>query len=208
MHVVVMAKSPVPGRVKTRLCPPCSYEEAASLAEAALVDTLDAAIASGADEVVVALDGPAGSWLPPGVRVVAQHGDGLAERLANAWMEVGGPGIQIGMDTPQVTGALLGSALDALAARATDAVLGLAADGGWWAIGLRTPRRAVFAGIRMSQADTGRKQARRLAELGLRVRGLPVLRDVDTIADAVAVAAAAPDTRFAAALRELSAAAA
>jgi len=208
MHVLVMAKSPVAGRVKTRLCPPCTFEQAASLAEAALADTLDAALTSGADEVIVALDGRAGPWLPPGVRVVAQGGEGLADRLATAWTEVGGPGVQIGMDTPQVTGAALSSALDALSARATDAVLGLAADGGWWAIGLRAPRRAIFEGIRMSQPDTGRQQVRRLAELGLRVRGLPLLRDVDTFADAVAVAAAAPDTRFAAALRELSEAAA
>jgi glycosyltransferase A (GT-A) superfamily protein (DUF2064 family) len=208
MHVLVMAKSPVAGRVKTRLCPPCTFEQAASLAEAALADTLDAALLSGADEVVLALDGPAGRWLPPGVRVVAQSGDGLADRLATAWTAVGGPGVQIGMDTPQVTGAALDAALEALAGPATDAVLGLATDGGWWAIGLRAPRRAIFAGIRMSQPDTGWQQASRLAELGLRVRGLPLLRDVDTFADARAVAAAAPDTRFASALRDLSEAAA
>jgi glycosyltransferase A (GT-A) superfamily protein (DUF2064 family) len=107
------------------------------------------------------------------------------------------------MDTPQVTGTLLDSAIATLDERGTEAVLGLAVDGGWWAIGLRAPRRAVFAGIRMSRADTGSQQARRLARLGLRVRELPVLRDVDTFADALAVAADAPGSLFAAALRPL-----
>jgi rSAM/selenodomain-associated transferase 1 len=203
MHVLVMAKAPVAGRVKTRLCPPCTDEEAAMLAAAALADTLCAARSSGADRVVLALDGPPGPWLPPGVHLIAQRGHGLADRLANAWADAGGPGIQIGMDTPQVTGTLLASAIATLDERGTDAVLGLAVDGGWWAIGLRAPRRAVFAGIRMSRSDTGSQQTRRLARLGLRVRELPMLRDVDTFADALAVAADAPGTLFAAALGTL-----
>ena len=114
MHVIVVAKSPVPGRVKTRLVPPYTHVEAAALAEAALADTLAAALACGADEVVVALDGEPGPWLPPGCRVVAQRGAGLDERLAAAWTDAGGPGVQVGMDTPQVTSADLDAALTAL----------------------------------------------------------------------------------------------
>jgi glycosyltransferase A (GT-A) superfamily protein (DUF2064 family) len=203
MHVMVVAKAPVAGRVKTRLCPPCSPAEAATLAAAALADTLDAACACNADRVVLALDGSPGPWLPPGVRVIPQRGHGLAERLANAWSDVGGPGVQLGMDTPQVSSALLDSAGAALLEQGTDAVLGRAVDGGWWAIGLRTPDTAVFACVRMSCSDTGAQQALRLAQLGLRSSELPVLRDVDTYGDALAVAAEAPDSGFAAALRQL-----
>jgi glycosyltransferase A (GT-A) superfamily protein (DUF2064 family) len=138
------------------------------------------------------------------VSVIEQRGHDLADRLTNAWEDVGGPAIQIGMDTPQITSSLLDSAGATLVERGTDAVLGLAADGGWWAIGLRAPVPGVFSGIRMSRCDTGVRQARRLAELGRRVRPLPVLRDVDTFCDALAVAHASPSTAFAAALRELT----
>ena len=114
MPIIVMAKAPVPGRVKTRLCPPCTAEEAALVAEAALVDTLAAALASSTDRVVLALDGRPGPWLPAGVDVVSQRGSGFGERLAAAWSEIGGPALQIGMDTPQVTPALLDLASAAL----------------------------------------------------------------------------------------------
>ena len=206
--IIVMAKAPVPGRVKTRLCPPCTAEEAALVAEAALVDTLAAALASSTDRVVLALDGRPGPWLPAGVDVVTQRGSGFGERLAAAWSEIGGPALQIGMDTPQVTPALLDLAGAALEAPDTDAVLGPAEDGGWWSIGLRRADPAVFVGVPMSRPDTGVRQMARLRELGLRTATLPALRDVDTIADALVVAELAPDTRFAAAVRGLVGAAA
>jgi glycosyltransferase A (GT-A) superfamily protein (DUF2064 family) len=203
VQVIVVAKAPVAGRVKTRLCPPCTPVEAAALAEAALVDTLAAARASDTQGVVLALDGAPGPWLPRGVSVIAQRGRSLADRLANAWVDVGGPAIQIGMDTPQVTASQLDAAGAALLEPGVDAVLGLAADGGWWAIGLRAPDPGVFCGVPMSRSDTGARQVRRLAGLGHRVSPLPVLRDVDTFSDALAVADAAPSTTFAAALERM-----
>ncbi|MGE3833747.1 MAG: TIGR04282 family arsenosugar biosynthesis glycosyltransferase [Acidimicrobiia bacterium] len=202
MHLTVVAKAPVPGRVKTRLVPPYSPAEAAALAEAALADTLARARASRADEVVVALDGAPGDWLPPGCTVVPQGAGTLGQRLAAAWRAAGGPGLQIGMDTPQVATSDLDAALAALDDH--DAALGLAEDGGWWAIGLRCPDDRVFEGIETSRADTGRRQAERLASLGLRVAPLPVLRDVDVAADVDAVAALAPGSRFALTARALS----
>jgi len=199
MKVIVVAKEPVAGRVKTRLHPPCTLEEAASLAEAALADTLDAAMACGCDEVVVALDGRPGPWCPPGARTVPQVDGPFGERLAAAWDTIGGPAIQIGMDTPQVTSALLDGAMTTLAGD-TDAVLGPAADGGWWLLGLRRADRRVFDGVPMSSPHTGTRQLERLAELDLRVAPAPELVDVDTIGDAFAVAALAPRTRFARAM--------
>jgi hypothetical protein len=200
-----MAKAPEPGRVKTRLCPPCDPVEAAALAEAALVDTCEAVAGCGAERRVLALDGEPGWWLPPGFEVVAQRGRTLDERLAHAWVDTGGPGIQIGMDTPQVTWAALDEALGALAAGSMcagskTAVLGPALDGGWWAIGLDRPDPRVFLGLPMSTRYTGAAQRRRLRALGHRVVELPTLRDVDHIEDAVAVAAEVPHSRFAAAL--------
>jgi glycosyltransferase A (GT-A) superfamily protein (DUF2064 family) len=192
-HVLVMAKSPVPGRVKTRLCPPCTAVEAAAVAEAALADTLDAVAACGAGRRVIALDGPPGPWLPPGFEVVAQCDGGFDRRLAAAWAAAGGPGVQIGMDTPQATPALLDEALATLGTHG--AALGPAADGGWWAIALRRPDARVFEGVRMSTPRTGSEQLARLRALNHDVALLPTLVDLDTAADLPAVTAGGTATR-------------
>lgn len=203
--LIVLAKAPVPGLCKTRLCPPCSAREAAALAEAALADTLDAARSARASRVILALDGEPGPWLPPGIEVVGQRGRDLAERITAAFADAGGPAVLIGMDTPQATPRLLDLAIERLERPGVDAVLGLARDGGWWAAGLRWPDDRAFVGVPMSTARTGRAQARRFRTLRLRTASLPALRDVDRIADAYAVAAEAPWSRFAARLAALPA---
>jgi uncharacterized protein len=196
--LAVIAKAPVPGRVKTRLCPPCTPAQAAALAEAALADTLAATVAV-TDDVALVLDGAPGPWAPPGVRIVTQRGGGLDERLANAFDDLGdGPALIVGMDTPQVTPALLARALHGL--HQHDAVLGPAADGGYWCIGLRRPDPRALLGVPMSADDTLVAQRARLRALGLRVAEVATLVDVDTIADAHHVASLAPRTRFARAL--------
>lgn len=203
--LLVIAKAPVPGRSKTRLCPPCTTVQAAALAQAALWDTLAVVAATPAARRVLVLDGQPGAWLPPGIDVVAQRGGGLAERLAFAFDDAadGGPALLIGMDTPQVTSCLLHTGLDALRDGARS-VLGLAADGGYWAIGLRRPDAGVFAGVPMSSSRTGSAQRDRLRRLGLDPVALPILRDVDRIADAIEVAALAPGGRFARTLRAVT----
>jgi rSAM/selenodomain-associated transferase 1 len=198
--LVVIAKAPRAGHSKTRLCPPCTPRQAAALARAALADTLVAVRATPASRHVLVLDGDPGAWLPEGFEVLPQRGRGLDERLANAFEDVAGPALLIGMDTPQVTPRHLGDALERLSDPAIDAVLGPAPDGGYWAIGLREPDPDVFLGVPMSSARTCRAQRVRLSKLGLRVGELPALRDVDRIADAHAVAALAPTGRFARAL--------
>ncbi len=199
--LLIMAKQPVPGRVKTRLVPPCTHEQAAALAEAALADTLHTVLKVPARRRVLVLDGRPGPWLPPGFDVVPQCGGPLDERLASAFAAVRGPALLIGMDTPQVVPGLL-----SVDWQAADAVFGPAADGGFWALGLRVPDPALLRGVPMSTTDTGAIQLGRLLTAGLTVTGLPRLRDVDTAADAVAVARQAPQSRFAARAREFAAA--
>jgi rSAM/selenodomain-associated transferase 1 len=196
MTVIVLAKAPIPGRVKTRLCPPCTPQAAALIAAAALADTLDVA----GPDAVLALSGTADPAWTAGRRVIAQRGDGLAERLVHAFADGHRPGratVLIGMDTPQVTPELLAGAVRAL--DGADAALGLAADGGWWALGLHDPAHAeVLRTIPTSTADTGRQTLQALRDKGLRVVLLPELRDVDTAEDAYAVAAlCSPGSRFA-----------
>ncbi len=201
--LVVIAKAPVAGRVKTRLTPPCTSEQAADLARAALVDTLETVASMRDHRRVLALDGQPGDWLPAGFEVIPQRGDGLDERLGAAFADVGGPALLVGMDTPQITTALIDRSLGLLCSPGVDAVLGHAEDGGWWSIGLRTPTAGVFLGVPMSTDRTGAAQQARLHELGLRSVDLPRLTDVDDYAGARFVAGLAPRTRFARAFRQI-----
>ena len=123
-------------------------------------------------------------------------------RLAAAFADVGCPALLIGMDTPQVSSALLATACARLASGDVDAVLGPAVDGGWWAIGLRRADDGVFLGVPMSTEQTLHAQRARLRERSLRVAELPTLRDVDLAEDALAVAREMPGSRFAAAVGE------
>ncbi|MCD0483297.1 DUF2064 domain-containing protein [Streptacidiphilus sp. ASG 303] len=207
--LLVVAKEPVPGRVKTRLCPPCTPEQAARLAADALADTLATGLRLPVRRRVLVLDGRPGPWLPAGWEVVPQCGGGLDRRLAAAFAaaDPGLPALLVGMDTPQLTPALLAPALGPEAWRDRDAWYGPAADGGFWALGLARPdaaaARRLLEGVPMSVPDTGAELLRRLGGEGLRTGLLPQLADVDTAAEAEEVAALAPGTRFAAGWRGL-----
>lgn len=191
MHVTVIAKAPVPGQVKTRLSPPCTPEQAAEVAAAALADTL-AAVAevariTGARRVLL-LDGDRQAWMPTAFDVVAQRGAGLEQRLCNGFLDLG-PGVIVGMETPHVAAALAAAVV--AARRGVDSI-GLATDGGYWMIGLCAASVAIahelFDGIPMSSTHTGLAQLRRLQTHGRQVRLLPMARDLDTFDDLQAVA--------------------
>jgi glycosyltransferase A (GT-A) superfamily protein (DUF2064 family) len=196
--LLVIAKEPRPGRVKTRLTPPFSPHQAAALAEASLADTLHTVARTPAHRRVLALDGEPGPWLPPGFDVVRQCSGTLDERLAAAFAHCAGPTLLIGMDTPQVTPPLLTPDWTGC-----DAYFGPAEDGGFWALGLAVPDPRLLRGVPMSTPHTGAAQRARLAHL--RVRDLPPLRDVDTAQDARVVAEEAPNSRFAKKFAELNA---
>jgi glycosyltransferase A (GT-A) superfamily protein (DUF2064 family) len=199
--LIVLAKQPVPGRVKTRLQPHLSATQAARVAAAALRDTLRVAEDLPVRQRILAFDGDVRDWLPSGWRHVEQPQGGLDARLTGAFAAAGrDPAVLIGMDTPQLRPADV-AAFDPIA---YDACLGLCPDGGYWAIGFSDPSHAALAipGIRMSRMDTGPHQYARLVELGLRVQLLSSLVDVDTIDDAVEVARIAPHSAFAKQLME------
>jgi len=222
-RILVVAKAPVPGQAKTRLAPAVGAEAAADLAAAALLDTLDAAIEAaqriGREPAVVALTGDLADAARSLAiraalrycRVIGQRGASFDARLAAAHVAAagsdGGPVLQIGMDTPQVDAGLLQRCAAQLST--ADAVLGPAEDGGWWLLAVRRAAMAeALRGVVMSSPRTGALSRSALQARGCTVIGAPRLRDVDTIADAQAVAALAPHTRFAAAfaLAQLTAA--
>lgn len=210
-RLLVVAKAPVAGFAKTRLCPPATPTQAAGIAAAALLDTLEAAAAW---PTVVAMTGRVADAEQAieiraalaRCRVVPQRGPTFAARLVAAHADAGGAGpvLQVGMDTPQLDAALLDEAGHALAC--VDAVLGRACDGGWWVLGLHDPRHAaVLSRVPMSTPDTGALTSRALRDAGLRVALLPELSDVDTMADAQRVAKEVPGSRFARAVAEVRA---
>ena len=193
--VIVLAKEPRPGQVKTRLQSAFTPEQAADLAGCALRDTLRAVRGSTASRRVLVWEGDA-TGFDAGVEVVKQRSGSLNDRLIGAFADLGEePGrrvLLIGMDTPQVTAAQLDCDWEGC-----DALLGLSEDGGFWAIGLRTPDvESRFAGIEMSTRRTGSAQLARLVSLGHTVKLLPPLRDVDEPADADEVGRAHPWLEF------------
>lgn len=201
--LLVVAKAPVPGLAKTRIAASVGDQLAAELAAAALLDTLDTVAAVGWP-VVVAMTGDLGEAVCAdevadalvGVRVIGQRGEGLGERLAHAHADAdeGHGVVQVGMDTPHLT---VRDYLDAGAAvRQGDRVLGPAADGGWWLLGLPDPREAaVLADVGMSVDDTADQTVRALRGGVVRLREV---RDMDTWADATVIAEDIPLSRLAA----------
>jgi uncharacterized protein len=210
----VLAKAPVPGKVKTRLCPPASPAQAARIAAAAFLDTVDAVLTVPDVTPVVALTGDLAQAIDAeslterlqATTVLPQRGTTLGQRIAAAFADTAAvvghlPVLQIGMDTPQADAKLLSHCLDLLDGDGVDAALGTATDGGWWVLGVRRPELAgLIADIPTSLPDTGARTLAALRACGCRLIELPELSDVDTWEDAVAVAAEVPDGRFAAAV--------
>ena len=215
--MLVVAKAPVAGRVKTRLGRDIGMERAARLAAASLLDTLTVcasaygverchlalhgvlAQAERADEL---LDATTGWVLHP------QRGDDFAARLVSAHHDAattsGAPVVQVGMDTPHLDATTLTRAGSRLRHR-DDAVLGPAADGGWWLLGVGSPHLVDGLGeVPMSTARTGHLTREALVLAGARVSDVETLRDVDEVEDAESVASTAPHSRFGRAFLEVA----
>jgi glycosyltransferase A (GT-A) superfamily protein (DUF2064 family) len=207
--VLVVAKAPVAGLAKTRLAAAIGAAAAADVAAAALLDTLDAVAATPCTARVVAMTGDLAAASASAeilhrldaFTVIAQRGEGFAERLANAHLDAADaageqPVLQIGMDTPQVTAELIARCARTLLS--VPAVLGMAHDGGWWLLGVASAELAdVLRGVPMSQPDTGAATLKALRHRGIDVRLVDELADVDTIDDVHAVRqACAPGGRF------------
>ncbi|RFA19790.1 TIGR04282 family arsenosugar biosynthesis glycosyltransferase [Subtercola boreus] len=216
LTVIVIAKECVPGRVKTRLTPDLTFEQAAVVASASLADTLDVVRLLPATRRILAFDGDP-AMAPPqaaGFEIIPQAAGGLDARLADVFDRCSGPTLLVGMDTPQLTrehlAPVLAWAEDPSRSHPshrdgtgrpdhTEGWIGLSTDGGFWALAMADPDGSLIEGVPMSQDDTGSIQLRRLQDSGLTVGLLAELTDVDTAQDAAQVAAQAPDGRFAAA---------
>lgn len=188
--LAAFAKDPQPGTVKTRLVPPLTHREAASLARAFVTDTgavlVRATATIGAAPFVFATPSDAVPVLrelvPAGVDVRAQCSGDLGARLASAADELAAAGFDsvcfIGTDSPTLPLAFIARAFERLEAGA-DVAIGPADDGGYYLIALRGARRAVFEGMDWSTGRVFAQTCARAAALGLDAAVLPSWYDVD-----------------------------
>ncbi len=200
MSLGIFLKAPLPGQVKTRLCPPLSAVDAASLYTSFLADTLQAAAACAGQEVLLFYEGahPTSYLAPtltaallPSVVEIAQRGSDLGERLEAAVGDAAERGslplLILGSDSPDLPAGHLTAALAALPAY--DLVLGPASDGGVWCIGVRRALPGLLLGIAWSRPTVAVELRARAAARGLRVGDADAWYDVDTIGDLYALGA-------------------
>jgi uncharacterized protein len=186
-----MAKVPGAAPVKSRLHAALTEPRATELYRCFLLDRLDALSAVPGISPVVAFTPPEAAarmraLAPPGFRLIAQDGVDLTERLIRLFdrlLETHPAALAMDSDSPTLPMAYVAEAAAALAAAEADVVVGPSDDGGYYLIGLRAPRPALFRDVPWSSADVLAVTLARARELGLRVRLLPAWFDVDTEAD-------------------------
>jgi uncharacterized protein len=187
----IMAKAPEPGRVKTRLCPPLSPDDAAELYRCFLLDKIAQVreVAGAEPDLAYAPAQAAAVFeaLAPGFALLVQRGADLTARLVAVCDELFGDGcdaaIMIDSDTPTLPTEHLERAVALMSGGAPDLVLGPSEDGGYYLIGLRRPRPELFEGMRWSTPTVLAETERRARALGLSSTRLPAWYDVDTAAD-------------------------
>jgi rSAM/selenodomain-associated transferase 1 len=193
--LIIFAKEPLPGQVKTRLCPPLAPQEAARLYGAFLSDTL--AEMGGLPGLSLALAyAPAAArtffegLVPPEVSLFPQEGTDLGERMARAFAWAFGNGFGTvllrGSDTPDLPGALVLEAAAVLNAGTAQVVLGPSLDGGYYLVGLTAPHPELFGGIAWSGPGVLAETLARARRRSLTVQLLPGWRDLDDIGDLAA----------------------
>jgi rSAM/selenodomain-associated transferase 1 len=190
LTALIVARAPVVGHGKTRLVPPLSAEQAATLQRALLLDTVAACRRETGDvRLLVASEHERSDLdaLVPGIPIEVQRGRGLADALTHGVSDhlTRGPVAIISSDLPGLPAGSITRANEALAA-GSDVVLGPAMDGGYWLVAMRTAHEAPFRDIPWSTPAVWAVTLRRCREAGLRMEALERWRDVDTCADLAA----------------------
>jgi rSAM/selenodomain-associated transferase 1 len=190
--LTIVAKRPVAGQTKTRLCPPLAPDEAARLYECFLRDTLDiaraAAVAASVTLHIAYLprgESPYFHQLAPDFALMPQIGASLGERLDRSLTQCLQDGfaraVVMDSDSPTLPSAYVAQAFDAL--DDADVTLGPCEDGGYYLIGVRHPQPRLLREVRMSTPNVLRDTLALAEQVGLRVSLLPKWYDVDTVRD-------------------------
>jgi rSAM/selenodomain-associated transferase 1 len=186
--MMIMAKQPQPGTVKTRLSPPLSPQAAAALYRAFLLDKIAQVGTLKAVSPVIAYTPCAArdffAAMAPQFLLVPQQGADLGARLSNSFAQLFAADytgvLAIDSDTPTLPSAFLQQAVDHLARSQSDVVLGPSEDGGYYLIGLRALHRELFEDMSWSTAAVFSETIRRAYAKGLTVSALPSWFDIDT----------------------------
>ncbi len=186
--LIVFAKAPLVGQVKTRLCPPLSPVAAAELARCFLVDTVERACRLPAVQVFLAIT-PAESealfrsLLPFPVEYFAQRGTSLGEREYHSFVDLHQQGatrmVLIGSDIPTLPLSHLQEAFQHLEDERGDAVFGPSSDGGYYLVGMRVPHRELFEHIAWSTSSVMADTLAQAEKHRLSVTFVPSWHDVD-----------------------------
>ncbi len=190
-HLIIMAKEPVPGKVKTRLAPPFSPEEAARLYRCLLEDTVDLVRSiPGARGGVAFSPASAAGWfrslMPAGFLLLPQPRGGLGNRLEKIFQTMFAGGARaaclINSDGPDLPPAYLGEAFRLLEEDGVDAVFGPNPDGGYYLVGLRAAA-PIFRGIPWSTGRVLEVSLAKARRAELQTATLPPWPDLDTLED-------------------------
>jgi hypothetical protein len=190
--LIIFAKEPRPGRVKTRLSPPLSPEEAAQLYHSFLQDILEEMARVPAVRLALAFSPPGAEGFFQnqafsGADLFPQEGADLGERMIRAFTrsfdEGFGPVLLRGSDVPDLTAAVVSEAREVLAAGQAEVALGPCPDGGYYLVGLSEPQPQLFQGPAWSSGTVLTDTLRLASQWGLRVHLLPSWTDIDTSAD-------------------------
>lgn len=193
--LVVVAKTPLPGEVKTRLLTKLTPEEATDLYSCFIRDRIREIGRLQGVDLAIAYTPEASKayfarFLSNGFQLFPQQGRDLGERLHNIFVRKLGQGYQavciIDSDTPDLPRSLVAQAFQWLAEDAADAVFGPCEDGGYYLVGLRQAHSALFADIPWSTAQVLPLSLQKAAAIGLRTRLLPQWNDLDTVDDLLA----------------------
>jgi hypothetical protein len=195
--IAFMAKASAPGRAKTRLVPPLTFEEAAALNTAFLQDVADNVLLAAHDAerhggiAGYAAYGPPGSedffrrTLPGGIGLIEawrqNFGDCLLHTIEEIFARGHASAVVLNSDSPTLPTAFLVETAAALARPGDRAVLGPSSDGGYYLLGLKTAHRHMFENIAWSTEQVARQTLERAREIGLEVHRLPVWYDVDDV---------------------------
>jgi hypothetical protein len=190
-----MAKASTPGRAKTRLVPPLSFDEAAALNTAFLQDVADNVLLAGRQSAPhariagFAAYGPPGSesffrqTLPADIGLIGawlpNFGDCLMQTIREIFARGYSSAVVLNSDSPTLPTALLIETADQLARPGDRAVLGRSTDGGYYLLGLKAPHRRMFEDIDWSTERVAEQTLQRAREIKLEVHDLPVWYDVD-----------------------------
>lgn len=184
--LIVVAKQPTPGATKTRLSPPLSQEQAASLYECFLLDTLDLIRkVQGIQPAIAYLPEKASDYfagLAPDFDLLLQSGRDLGERLDNALSHYLNAGycnaVIMDSDSPTLPASCLSAAFARLNG-GSDVVIGPCEDGGYYLIGMKKPHPRLLREVRMSTPQVTADTLAVAVEEGLQVGLLPTWYDVD-----------------------------